>query len=196
MDLAELIPLIRRALDGRTPRRLEEEGLIPAAVLMPIFSKERHAHVLFTKRTEQVKTHKGQISFPGGLKDPQDPTLLAAALRECGEEVGMDTSSVEILGQLDDMTTFAAPIAITPFVGVISYPQSFSLNPKEVERLLEVPLAFFLHEPHTRIKWVPRQGKFGVVYYYDYGRDVIWGATARILRHFMELVFRQPAQRR
>lgn len=195
MDLSELIPLIRRALDGRTPSRLEEEGLIPAAVLMPIFSREGEAHVLFTKRTEQVKTHKGQISFPGGLKDPQDHSLLAAALRECREEIGMDASSVQILGQLDDMTTSAAPIAITPFVGIISYPQPFRLNPKEVERLLEVPLAFFLHQPHTRIKWVPRQGKFGAVYYYSYGKDVIWGATARILRHFIEVVFGRPAQR-
>jgi len=194
MKLIDLIPRTRKALVGRAPLRIEEEGFITSAVLMPIFSIAGEAHVLFTKRTDQVETHKGQFSFPGGIKDPQDRSLLATALRECREEIGMDTNSVEILGQLDDITTSAAPIVITPFVGVIPYPHPFRLNPGEVERLLEVPLEFFLRESSVRVEWASRRGRVKPAYYYDYGGDVIWGATAWIVRNFIEVVFGRHAE--
>ncbi|MBW2307360.1 MAG: CoA pyrophosphatase [Deltaproteobacteria bacterium] len=193
MNLVEVIPRIRKALDGRSPRPLEEEGLIPAAVLMPLFAKNGETHVLFTRRTDRVKTHKGQVSFPGGLMEPRDKSLLAAALRETREEIGMDPRCVEILGRLDTAPTFSTPYAITPFVGVIPYPQPFRLNPHEVERLLDVPLNFFMDESHARVEMAPHQGKERPVYYYEYGEEVIWGATARILRNFMEVVFGLPA---
>jgi len=189
MKINGLIPLIQKALDGRPPCRLQEQGLISAAVLMPLFSREGEAHVLFTKRTEQVETHKGQFSFPGGLKDRRDPDLMAAALRECREEIGMNTHSVEVLGQLDDVTTSSAPIVISPFVGIIPYPQPFRLSPKEVERLLDVPLDFFFDRSHLSTKREVREGTSRTVYYYHYGEDVIWGATALIIRNFLEMVF-------
>ncbi len=195
MKLIDLIPRIRKALDGRAPRPLEVEGLIRAAVLMPLFSRNEEAHVLFTRRTERVKTHKGQVSFPGGLMEPQDESLLAAALRESREEIEMDPNSVEILGQLDEAPTFSTPYVITPFVGVIPYPQPFRLNLNEVERLLEVPFNFFMDESHVSIKIVSRRGRDNPVYYYHYGEEVIWGATARILRNFLEVVFGWPAHK-
>ena len=110
--------LIWARLGERTPAVVSAEGMRRAAVIVPLFFRAGEAYVLFTQRTEDVPTHKGQISFPGGMVEPEDGGLAAAALRETFEEVGVRPDQVQVLGQLDDMPTSSAPFVITPFVGL------------------------------------------------------------------------------
>jgi len=118
MTLDELVTLTRARLHGRARREVPPGPLIRAAVLVPIIDRGE-PWLLFAKRTERVGHHKGQISFPGGVVRPDDPSLLAAALRECEEEIGLAPQAVEALGTLDDTETVATQFVITPFVEVI-----------------------------------------------------------------------------
>jgi 8-oxo-dGTP pyrophosphatase MutT (NUDIX family) len=150
--------------------------------------------ILFTKRTDRVGSHKGQISFPGGVVEPSDATLLDAALRECEEEIALPRRAVEPLGALDDTETVATSFVITPFVGLVREPVAWQPDGEETERVIEVPYAALVEEGSFRVETVTRDGVTRPVYYFDYEGDTIWGATARILVHYLELV-RAPASR-
>ena len=118
------------------------EGLVPAGVLAPVFEVEEEVNLLFTQRTMHLKDHQGQISFPGGVRDPGDPDLLATALRETEEEIGLQPEKVEILGALTPVATVTG-YWINPFVALIPYPYEFHLNHHEVKHLLVFPMAAF-----------------------------------------------------
>jgi 8-oxo-dGTP pyrophosphatase MutT (NUDIX family) len=163
--------------------------LAPAAVLLPLYHKEGEYHILFTKRTEKVEHHKGQICFPGGTLHPEDQSLLATALRETFEEIGVRPLDVEILGQLDNMGTVSSSFLITPFVGLIPYPYEFVVNSDEIEEVVEVPISALLDKGNYREEFQIHQGKNHLVCFYQYQGKVIWGATARILKQFLDLVF-------
>ena len=109
-----------------------------AAVLLPLFRNATDYHLLFTKRTETVRQHKGQVSFPGGSFEPADGDLQTTALRESYEEVGIQPEHVTILGRLDDLATFSTSFTISPFVGLIPYPYPFRPNPLEVAIVFDV----------------------------------------------------------
>ena len=175
---------IRGFLSQRQRKAITSSSLVPAAVLVPLFEHNGKHHLLFTKRTSHVEHHKGQISFPGGTFDPTDNCLLSTALRECYEEIGLRGEDVEVLGELDDITT-KSNFVVTPFVGCIPYPYPFRLLEEEVERLLLVPLPALLGRRSRVIAGA--LGILGMGGYYQYQGDVIWGATARILRQFLEL---------
>ena len=179
---------IRQVLSQRKKKTITDEGLIPAAVLIPIYEKAGEYYLVFTKRTEVVDYHKGQISFPGGARQAGDETLKDAALRESWEEIGLDPQDVEILGELDDEPTYITAFIISPFVAAIPYPYQFRASPKEVEEIIEVPIAALLDKSSLRqeIRLGPERV---LMPFYDYNGKVIWGATARILKHFLELVF-------
>jgi len=159
-----------------------------AAVLIPIFVDGGAPHLLLTKRTETVEHHKGQISFPGGVVDPTDASLLDAALRECEEEIALPRAAVEPLGALDDTETVATSFVITPFVGLVRGPVAWRPDGEEIERVIEVPFAALAAEDSFRIEITNRDGIERPVYYFDYQGDTIWGATARILVHYLDLV--------
>jgi len=187
MTIDTLAEITRRRLAARQRRIAPDGPLIRAAVLLPIVDRGEPM-ILFTKRTDRVGSHKGQISFPGGVVEPSDPTFLDAALRECEEEIGMPRASVEPLGTLDDTETVATSFVITPFVGLVRRPVAWRPDGEETERVIEVPYAALVEEGSFRVEMVERDGITRPVYYFDYEGDTIWGATARILVHYLELV--------
>lgn len=182
---------IKNVLSSRKPRRIDNlsEQLIHAAVLIPIFERDSGHGVLFTERTHTVEHHKGQISFPGGAVENKDRNFEETALRETYEEVGLMTEDVQVLGQLDDELTIASNFIVHPFVGTIPYPYDFIINQNEVERIITVPLDLFFEENSDRHPDSIEFENFtykGPAYIYD---DVtIWGATAKIMKHFINIV--------
>jgi 8-oxo-dGTP pyrophosphatase MutT (NUDIX family) len=163
------------------------EDLTPAAVLLPLFTKEGAYHVLLTRRTHKVKTHKGEISFPGGVYDREDETLERTALRESFEEIGLKERDIAILGCLDDVETLTQYM-IRPFVGMVPHPYPFVVNEDEIEEMIEVPLGSLLDENRFEQKRVHTGKGEQIIYVYRYEGHVIWGATAKILKQFLDLI--------
>jgi 8-oxo-dGTP pyrophosphatase MutT (NUDIX family) len=179
---------IRHALRGYTPRtNTPAQGLKPAAVLAPFHETPEGLTLVFTKRTNHLYNHRGQISFPGGRVDPEDKTDLDTALRETFEEIGVHPTDVDIWGRLNQEIT-TTNYTIAPFVGAVPYPYEFLLNEFEVERLIIVPLAFLLDPANMTVEYYHHDGIKYKIYRYAFNGDVIWGATARIvhnLTHFL-----------
>ena len=187
MTLDQLVALTRSRLAARERRVVPPGPLIQAAVLVPLVDRGG-PHLVFAKRTETVGTHKGQISFPGGTLDRADASLLDAALRECEEEVGLPRAAVEPLGALDDTETVATQFVITPWVGVVREPIAWLPDGTEIEKVIEVPLAALVDPANVRVEHWERQGVLREIHFFDWGGETIWGATARILRHYLDLV--------
>jgi 8-oxo-dGTP pyrophosphatase MutT (NUDIX family) len=187
MTLDELVALTRTRLATRVRRVAPLGPLVRAAVLIPIVDRGE-PHLVFAKRTDTVGTHRGQIAFPGGTVDPGDASLLEAALRECEEEVGLPRAAVEPLGALDDTETFATNFVITPWIGVIRAPVAWQPDGEEIERVIEVPFAALAAPGGLRVEEWERDGVRRPVYFFDYQGDTIWGATARIVKHYLDLV--------
>jgi len=183
----DFIDQIQNLLSSRQRRVIEHPPFSHAAVLVPLFQKEGDCHLLFTKRSEQVKYHKGEISFPGGVVDEEDKELIHTALREADEEIGLKESDVQIIGLLDDIVTITEFI-VTPIVGLFTYPYSFKVSEVEIAELIEVPLASLLDEDSFSEREIFRGGQNEIVYAYQYGKHIIWGATARILKQFLDLI--------
>jgi dephospho-CoA kinase len=179
---------IRKVLHQRKRKTIPAQGLSRAAVLIPIYQEAGEYHILFTKRTEKVAYHKGQISFPGGAQDEGDENLAATALRESFEEIGLHAQDAKILGELDDARTFTSKFVITPFVAVIPYPYEFKMSPKEVEELIEVPLSALLNPNNFSEQLASLEGELVTYCQYKYRDHIIWGATAQILRQFLDLI--------
>ncbi len=206
---------IREALGSRPPRRLEVDGFRRAAVLVPLLSRPGGPSILFTRRTETVNSHKGQISFPGGqLEAGEEPA--AGALREAAEEVGLGAHQVVVAGCLDDQPSVSRFI-VTPVVGLISEPPpSFTAQEAEVLEAFEVPLARLLDR--DRFRWetwpvsrlpagAPREELLRLgsdfeeldtrrkeykVYFFAGGEGpekLIWGLTARVLKGLLDRAF-------
>jgi 8-oxo-dGTP pyrophosphatase MutT (NUDIX family) len=178
---------IREVLQRRE-RSVTGHPLFPrAAVLVPLFEKEGTCHLLFTRRSDQVKHHKGQISFPGGAFDDGDGDLRRTALREASEEIGLNENDVQILGILDDIVTVSG-FVVTPFVGIFDYSYPLRISPIEITELIEVPLAALLDADCFGEKEIIDNGLKRIVESYQYQRHTIWGATARILKQFLDLI--------
>jgi 8-oxo-dGTP pyrophosphatase MutT (NUDIX family) len=183
----DFIDQIRKMLSSRKRRVIEHPPFSHAAVLVPLFKKSENCHLLFTKRSEEVKYHKGEISFPGGVVDEEDLELERTALREAFEEIGLKESDVQIIGALDDIVTITEFI-VTPIVGLFPYPYPFKISEVEIAELIEVPLASLLDEKYFSEREIIRGGRKEVVYTYQYEKHIIWGATARILKQFLDLI--------
>ena len=160
----------------------------PAAVLIPIFFKEGQAHLLFTKRTEYVEHHKGQISFPGGSRDREDTSLQITALRETEEEVGIKSNDIHIIGQTDVFLT-NTHFLVTPFVGFFYHPYDYCINDDEIDQLIEAPLAHFLNDDIFEIKPYEKNGHQWQVHFYHYKGELVWGVTGFLLSNFLSIVF-------
>jgi 8-oxo-dGTP pyrophosphatase MutT (NUDIX family) len=162
---------------------------VKAAVLVPIVDRPEGPALVFTKRTETVGTHRGQISFPGGRVDPGDAGFLEAALRETEEEIGLPGTTVEPLGALDDTETVATQFIITPWVGLVREVIAWTPDGHEIERVIEVPFAHLADPAALRVEHGERGGVLREMYFWDLeGGDVIWGATARILKHYLDVL--------
>lgn len=181
-----MIEKIRTSLSSRKRTELPP-GPVPAAVLIPLFLKNGDYHILFTKRSENLTHHRGEISFPGGVGQPEDIDTLHTALRETWEEVGIPPEKVDILGILDDFLSIHDYL-VTPYVGVVPRDSRFVANPDEIERLIEVPLGYLLTPGIFQLHDWTWQGRTIPLLFLTYGRDSIWGLTAAILRQFLEIV--------
>jgi 8-oxo-dGTP pyrophosphatase MutT (NUDIX family) len=162
----------------------------PAAVLIPLYQEDGDWKLLFTRRTDSVDVHAGQISFPGGQIEDSDNSIVAAALREAQEEIGLDPADVEPLGQLNPLLT-VTQFLVTPVVGLIPWPYSLVTSPTEVARTFGVPIKWLADpnnlEVQEREPLVP--GRSIPVYYFkEFEGETIWGVTARITVNFLEML--------
>jgi 8-oxo-dGTP pyrophosphatase MutT (NUDIX family) len=187
LTVERLVALTRERLGARERRVVVGGPLVKAAVLVPIVDRGEPFLVL-AKRTEHVGTHRGQISFPGGRLDPSDRGLLEAALRESEEEIGLPRAVVEPLGALDDTETVATQFVITPFVALVRAPVAWQPDGREIEKVIEVPLAALRDRANLRVEYRERAGAQHEVLFWDYQGETIWGATARILKHYLDLL--------
>ena len=182
-----VIERLRTALTEHRILRINDSKMKVSAVLVPVFFKAGQYHLLFIQRTVRVKDHKGQISFPGGAYQKEDGLLLNTALREAREEIGLAPKDVEILGELDDTPTTTSNYIISPFVGLIPYPYNFLLDKWETEELIEVPITALLDKNCFSESITIQNGEGINTYFFKYGDRIIWGATAKILKQFLEI---------
>jgi 8-oxo-dGTP pyrophosphatase MutT (NUDIX family) len=161
---------------------------IPAAVLVPLFvaAEAREPYVVLTRRRADLRRHAGEISFPGGRQDVSDATLAGTALREAEEEIGLERAHVRLLGELPSTSTFATNYVIHPFVGVIPEGIAWRPSAREVDAVLELPLAE-VRSGRTRRR-LERRGIAFETDVYVVDEHLIWGATARILEHLLDRV--------
>lgn len=160
---------------------------VPASVLILLFESDIGLEVVLTKRTTTLKTHKGQIAFPGGAVDKTDTSKTVTALRESFEEIGTDSNQIEILGILDEIITISDFI-VTPVVGFSATRLGFTPNEHEIEKIFSVPLHFLFSPQQVRIEEWVRNGISRKVYFWNYDGETIWGLTGEIIRNFGETV--------
>jgi 8-oxo-dGTP pyrophosphatase MutT (NUDIX family) len=182
MDFEELAALLAK----RERRVISSMGLAPSGVTVPLFDRDGVTHVLFTLRTDKVKHHKGQISFPGGASESCDESIIETAIRETVEEVGIPRRHMHVLGPIDDTVT-VSDFHVTPIVVRVDWPFPTDVCADEIASLIEVPIAALLAPGTPRIETWEQGDERVKMYFYDYGEHVIWGATARILRQFLEV---------
>jgi 8-oxo-dGTP pyrophosphatase MutT (NUDIX family) len=185
---------LKTHLARRTKRHISDDSRVPSAVLVLVMQREQCCDVLFSRRARDLTFHSGQISFPGGTRDTQDANLLATALREAEEEIGLKRQDVTIIGELDDFITTTSNFVITPFVASVLWPYEFNVNPDEIEQLLYVPLLTLMDAKHQRQDTELFNGNEVPVTSYIYNHDLIWGATARIMTHLLDIIKVLPAR--
>lgn len=183
-----MIEDIRKTLAARQKMVIVDSSLTDSAVLLPIYQENGKCHIIFTKRTDHLTHHKGQISFPGGGRHDDDKTLLETALRESREEIGLKEADVSILGELDDAATVTSLYRIVPFVGLIPYPYDFKIDRFEVDEVFGLPLEGLLNNANRKEEDLVYGDKLIRVYTYELNGRVIWGATAWILNQFLEIL--------
>lgn len=188
-EQSDLPGRIRAALASRKRVPLAP-GPVPAAVLVPLFLEGGEYHILFTKRTEHLNHHRGEISFPGGVYHPDDRGSRETALRETWEEVGIRPGDVDVLGELDDFYSIHNYL-VTPVVGIFPSHYPLRVNPDEIERIITVPLTHLLRPEIFRVEDWNWKGRTHPVYFFTYEGDEIWGLTAAILKQFLDLTFRR-----
>jgi 8-oxo-dGTP pyrophosphatase MutT (NUDIX family) len=178
--------LSRVLLTAEAASELEVQGRTDAGVLVPLYLDGGRLHAVFTKRREDLRRHPGDISFPGGRRDDSDRDLRATALREAQEEIGLPPEAVTVVGALQPTPTIVTGYAVYPFVGLIEPGLVWTLSPREVARVLELPLDDLL-AGYGRRRLI-RRGVPIRTDTYVVGDDLIWGATARILADLFDRV--------
>jgi len=175
---------IRTRLRTHRPSRVKEPGLKPSAVLLPLIRRTDGWCLLFTKRSEHMENHRGEISFPGGMIE-EGETALGAALRETDEELGIANDKIHILGELDEIPTITG-FRIHPFVARLEWPIPLKPSATEIEKVLVLPLDGFMQEGRMRVEHWQRENQDYPVYFYDLDECTVWGATAKITRNLVE----------
>jgi 8-oxo-dGTP pyrophosphatase MutT (NUDIX family) len=186
LSLAEVEAALQSAPPAQ-PSDREGTGATASAVLVPLYEVDGEVVVVLTRRAQHMRSHRGEVAFPGGRQEPGED-LWATALREAEEEVALDPASVTRVGELDHLRTVTSHSFIVPFVGVLDGVPDLVASPAEVEHVLHVPLAELLADD------VFREERWGVapmdrpIFFFDVVGDTIWGATAAMLRNLLCLL--------
>ena len=181
---------LRRRLAERDRRLVDVSDMPRAAVLVPLLTQGDDWHLLFAKRTDSVTTHQGQVAFPGGHAEEDDPDLTATALREAEEEVGLSPSNVDVLGLGDDVIAISE-VQVTPVVGLVIEPFETRPQPDEVEYTFSLPLRH-LFDPASHTGFYSRETFLGLLDFpiYQGGPAPVWGLTAWIVTDLLPLFSR------
>jgi len=179
---------LRDIVGKRPAMEIDAPKLKRAAVLIPIVAADGGWSLLFSRRSANLAAHSGQIAFPGGGVNQGEPPE-AAAVREAHEEVGIASERVELIGRLDDLVTNSG-FLVAPFVGIIDQRIEYVLQPSEVDEVFEVPIEALLTPEQPEVRFVSFREKRYPAYFYRYERHEIWGLTGRILKHFLDFVWR------
>jgi len=167
----------------------------PAAVLIPFLrqptpdGQSSEWHILYTRRTDTLPEHRGQVAFPGGRSNPGDTSPEVTALREAQEEIGLQPDDVRLLGRLRELPTVVTHYCVTPVVGVIPWPYPLRLEEKEVSHTFTIPLAWLADPAHREIRSRSLPGStelFPIVYFQIYDGELLWGVSARITLDLLE----------
>lgn len=162
-------------------------NLKPACILIPLYNFKNRWSVILTKRTQRVETHKGEISFPGGAVDEEDSSFEITAIRETKEEIGIPKKFISVVGKMSPLPTITG-FLVHPFVAIITKEIRVTLNKNEVEKIIIVPLSFFVkHNPEIK-KGYRFMGINYKIYNYYFKNEKIWGATARIIKYFVDVI--------
>ncbi len=189
LDVGAVSRRVEAVLAARPRRVLEAGDRVPAAVLVLLVYHGDEPYLVFTKKTETVPHHKGQFSFPGGVVETVDASRVETALREAREEIGLDPCAVEVLGLLDDAETATTRFVITPVVGLCRTAPTLCADGREIERIVEVPVRRLLDPACFREEVWEQEGTSRRIAFFTCEESVIWGATARVLRDFLDRVF-------
>ncbi len=164
----------------------DESRLKCAAVLLPLVWHSGEWHILFTRRTDKVESHKGQVSFPGGACDEGETSPEETALREAEEEIGIQPGQVNVLGRLVNLITISY-FRVTPVVGVLRWPSVFRVGEHEVARVFTIPLGWLANASNRWQFEIPGR-KRSVIAYHPYDGELLWGATARMTVDFLNVL--------
>ncbi len=187
--MIDLVTTLAAALATRPRAVLAPPGKTLAAVLVPVLAVGGEPSLLFTRRSNLLPHHQGQIAFPGGRHHPgADADLAATALREAQEEIGLAPADVRLLGPLDDLETVSTRFLITPFVGVVPHPYDFKPCPDEVDVIFTVPLARLRSPDALRRELWDFGGRKVPIDTYPVDGHIIWGATQRITRNLLAVL--------
>jgi 8-oxo-dGTP pyrophosphatase MutT (NUDIX family) len=175
------------ASDGFSEVKLTKETRLKcAAVLIPLVWYDEEWHLLFTRRTDTVESHKGQVSFPGGACDDDETTPEQTALREAEEEIGLDPEDVKVLGRLSNLITVTF-FRVTPVVGVLKWPAVFRVGEHEVARVFTIPLGWLANSSNRWQFEIPGTNR-SLIAYHPYDGELLWGATARMTVDFLKVL--------
>ena len=188
---------LRSKLQESDPLQAETDGYaeIPfhadtqlkcAAVLVPLVCFQDEWHILYTRRTDKVESHKGQVSFPGGACDEGETTPEQTALREADEEIGIRPSDVQVIGRLSRMITISK-FRVSPVVGIVPFPYAFKTAGVEVARVFTIPLLWLADRNNYWEFSLPGSSR-SVIAYHPYDGELLWGATARMTVDFMKIL--------
>lgn len=189
--MSKLTDQVQTMLSELQPRRLSGGFAREAAVLMLFFERDGQPFFLLTLRTDAVSTHKGQISFPGGMQQGSE-SLEQTALRETEEEIGLPQARTQVLGRFHDYLSITGH-RVAPFAGSIEEPFKTVAQAGEVAEVLEVPWSVFRDPARLRVERMQRHGRWIDVYFYRYGTHEIWGLTARIIKDFFDSLAATPS---
>ena len=155
-----------------------------AAVLAPLYDHEDETYLVLTRRSSALRVHSGEVSFPGGRQDPGED-LTRTALRESHEEIDLDPALVEIVGELDHLSTITSNSFIVPYVGVLKQRPPLRPSPAEVDAVLRVPISELLRPDIFREEQWPLFGRDRSIFFFELVGDTVWGATAAMLRQLL-----------
>jgi 8-oxo-dGTP pyrophosphatase MutT (NUDIX family) len=181
-------------LKERPGHPLDMPGVVlrEASVVVPFAVRDGVPMLVFTRRPDTLRRHAGQISFPGGVREPDDITPLHAALRELHEEIGVGSAQITVLGMLDEIPTITE-FRVVPFVGKLAPGTVIVPDPEEIAELIEVPLAVLLEPARQRVERRLVRGVERDIYFFEHAGHTIWGATARIVRNLLDVTADLPA---